>query len=126
MEGPSPRRGDIPRHARRHRQKVGIWFGGAHQAWFLNDGSEPVVFTSICLLLASAAASAMWARRDDAPWYGVNVAVSAGIAMIVVLCVIGPGTLFPIVIALGGSIIGASSVVGALIVWPMKLVLHSA
>ena len=107
--------------------KWGIWFGGPYQPpWFLNDGDGPVVFTAVSLFVASAAVTAMWAARDDAPVYGVNVAVGACIAMIVAICVIGPGTLFPIVIALGGFIIGTSSVAGSLMVWSVKRVLRSA
>jgi hypothetical protein len=96
------------------------WFHGPHEPWFLNSG-RAVAFTAAALLLAGLAAGAWWARdRTDAVGHGVNVAAGALLAMIVVLVVVGPGTVFPIVIAFGGMIALFSSGAGALIVWPFK------
>jgi hypothetical protein len=95
--------------------KWDIWFGGAHRPWFLNGGNGAVVLTAACLFVASAA-GAMCASPDDGLLYGVNVSVGACVAMTCVLFVIGPGPLFPIVIALGCSITGASCLGGWLIV----------
>jgi hypothetical protein len=90
------------------------WFGGTHQPWFLNDGGA-VAFTVTCVFVASASASAMRADPDDARVDGVNIAVGASVAMTVVVVVIGPGPLLPMVIALGGFVIGASCLAGSLI-----------
>jgi hypothetical protein len=107
------------------------WFGGTseHEPWFLNAGNLAVAFPVVCVFLASVAASAVWAGRDDAPVYGINVAMGATFMMTVALFTVvagGPGTLFPIAIAIGGLLFFVAGVLGSFIVWPVKHVSHSA
>jgi hypothetical protein len=100
--------------------KWATWFDGQREPWFLNSG-RAVGFTALCLLVAGLVASACWARnRDEAVTHGANVAAGAVLAMIVVLIIVGPGTIFPIVIVFGGTIALFSSAAGSLIVWPFK------
>jgi hypothetical protein len=96
------------------------WFGGQHEPWFLNSG-RGVAFTMLSLLVAASLASVLWARdRNAAMVHGLNVAAGAVLAMIVVLIVVGPGTIFPIVIVFGGIIALFSTGIGSLLVWPFK------
>jgi hypothetical protein len=87
------------------------WFRGAYAPWFLNSG-RAVAFTTGCQFIASAIASA--ADPREALVRGGSVAAGAAAAMVVVLAFAGPGTLFPIVIAVGTSVLAAASVAGAL------------
>ena len=92
------------------------WFepGGAHAAWFLNS-SRGVVFTVACLVLGSAAAAAIGRDRPrDCVVTGAAFATGAVIGMAVVLFSGDPGTIFPIVLAIGAVIALASGVAGAL------------
>ena len=96
------------------------WFGGEHEPWFLNSG-RAVAFTAFCLLLAGLGASAWWARdRDDAMVHGLNVAAGAVLAMVIMLVAVGPGSIFPIVIAFGGMIALVSAGIGSSIVRAFK------
>ena len=80
------------------------WFGGEQAPWFLNDGNRAVLFMMACLFGAALVAGLLWARdARDAVVEGANVAGGAVIAMAVLLFMApwGPGTLFPIALAIG-------------------------
>jgi hypothetical protein len=83
------------------------WFGSAHEPWFLNSG-RAVAFTMACLLVSSLIAG--WLRLS-----GVMFAAGAAAAMTAVLFLKqgGPGTIFPIVIAVGTVLMVAVSLLGA-------------
>jgi hypothetical protein len=88
------------------------WFGGnAVTPWFLNS-PRAGAFTVVSLALVAGFASA----RDagEAVVRGVNVGLGATAALLVVLFVVGPGTLFPIALAIGLAVVESASVVGAL------------
>jgi hypothetical protein len=51
---------------------------------------------------------------------GGNVAAGAIVAMIIVIIAVGPGTLFPIALAIGAVIAVISAVSGALIGWSVR------
>jgi hypothetical protein len=93
------------------------WFNGQSRPWFLNSG-RAVTFTAACLFVASAASG----LRSDRPLHhGVLVALGAVTAMIVVLFLGGrAGTIVPIVLALGGAILAAASMAGALAATPFR------
>jgi hypothetical protein len=86
-------------------------FQGTFQPWFLNSG-RAVAFTAALLMVAGVAVSALDWRESIVR--GANVAAGALVATIVVLSVIGPGTLFPIAIAMAAAIAAASAGAGAL------------
>jgi hypothetical protein len=90
------------------------WFHGTFEPWFLNSG-RAVAFTAALLVVASAVVST--SDRRESIIRGANVAAGALLAMIAVLFVVGPGNLFPIVIAIGGLIAVASTGAGALAGW---------
>jgi hypothetical protein len=94
------------------------WFdpAGQYGPWFLNSG-RAVAFTAGCLLLGGAASAIRSSDRRAAFAQGVSVAAGACVAMAVVLFATGPGTLFPIVLAIGGSIAIVSALAGALASW---------
>ena len=95
------------------------WFGPEWNPWFLNSG-RAAGFTAVCLLVAGSAASVSWARdRHDAVVHGVNVAAGAALAMVVVLVVVGPGTIYPIALAFGGAIALVSTTAGSLMAWAL-------
>jgi hypothetical protein len=88
------------------------WFGGAHEPWFLNAGSA-AGFTLGCVFIASGIVSMCHAsvRRGR----GVTLGLGAVAAMTIVLFLKqgGPGTIFPIVLAVGGGFLLVSSTLGA-------------
>ena len=87
------------------------WFRGVYAPWFLNSG-RAVAFTAGCQLLASAIVSTRDPRETLVR--GAYVAAGAAAAMVVVLAVVGPGTLFPIALTIGAIVLAAATVVGAL------------
>jgi len=94
--------------------------GGRYPPWFLNAGPA-VLFTALCLLAAAAVDAAIAASsRRDAMVRGGNVAAGAIVAMIIVIIAVGPGTLFPIALAIGAVIAVISAVSGALIGWSVR------
>ena len=95
------------------------WFLGTFEPWFLNSG-RAVAFTAALLLVAGAVVSASDWRESIIR--GANVAAGAVVVMIVVLSVIGPGNLFPIVIAIGAAIAAGSAGAGALAGWSLRRV----
>ena len=96
--------------------KWGTWFdGGAWAPWFLNDGSRAVLLTALCLFCAALVVSLLWGRGvRDSVVHGVNVAIGAFAAMLVVLVAfVGSGTIFPIVLAAGGMVALVSTLVAS-------------
>lgn len=89
--------------------------GAPHRPWFLNSG-RAVAFTAAWLLAAGsiAGATAPADHRGESVTAGASLAAGAVAAMIVVLMVIGPGNLFPIALVLGGLIVSAAVLAGAL------------
>ena len=92
------------------------WFHGSYDPWFLNSG-RAVVFTVALLVVAGAIVSAADWRESIVR--GANAAAGALAAMIIILAVVGPGNLFPIVIAFGAVIAVTSTGAGALAGWGM-------
>ena len=92
------------------------WFepGGTHAAWFLNSGRS-VAFTVVCLVLGSALAAASGRDRTLGQRLGTGAAFAGGavVAMACVLFTGDPGTIFPVVLALGAVIALASALAGA-------------
>lgn len=89
------------------------WFGGAHPPWFLNSGAA-IVFTLGCVCVASAiVALCSGARRV----WGISFAVGATVGMTVVMFLKQgePGSIFPIVIVVGGVLLFLSSALGAFV-----------
>jgi hypothetical protein len=87
------------------------WFRGVYAPWFLNSG-RAVAFTAGCQFLASAIVSTRDPRETLVR--GAYVAAGAAAAMVVVLAVVGLGTLFPIALAIGAIVLAATSVAGGL------------
>ena len=85
--------------------KWALWFGGAHAPWFLNSG-RAIAFTLGCVFAASLIAGAL--RLS-----GATIAAGAATAMSLVLLIGGSGTLVPIVLAAGGLMLAATSLLGA-------------
>jgi len=98
-----------------HLVEMAAWsslFGGnAFAPWFLNS-SRAGAFTALTL----AVVAALTATRENSETLvrGLNVGLGAAAAMILVLMAIGPGTLFPIALAVGLAIVVTASVAGAL------------
>ena len=83
------------------------WFGGAHDPWFLNSG-RAIVFTMSCLFGVSLIAGGLRVS-------GLMIAAGAFVAMTTVMFLKegGRGTIFPIVLVVGGMVILLSSMMGA-------------
>ncbi|MBZ5559624.1 MAG: hypothetical protein LAO77_20340 [Acidobacteriia bacterium] len=91
------------------------WFapGGDYAAWFLNSG-RAVAFTAVCLFVVSLLGSALGAAdQRDSLVRGAYFSGGAVASMTVVLIVVGPGTIWPIVLVGGAAIISACAVAGA-------------
>ena len=88
------------------------WFQGQYDPWFLNSG-RAILFTFSCLCVAGAIVALL--NRSTRPVRGVTVAAGAFTAMTYVLfsSEAGPGTLFPIVLLAGGTVLLAGSTAGA-------------
>jgi hypothetical protein len=85
------------------------WFRGDHVPWFLNSG-RAVLFTAAVLFVVGVVAGA----RGERPLaQGSKVGAGGVAAMIVVFLTRDAGTIFPIVLAIGTSIVGAVSIAGA-------------
>ena len=84
-----------------------VWFGGAHDPWFLNSG-QAIVFTMACLLGVSTIGGALGLS-------GFAIAAGSFVAMTMVMFLKqgGPGTIFPIVMVVGGALMLMSTTVGA-------------
>jgi hypothetical protein len=80
--------------------------------WFLNSG-RGVATLAAAIALASAAMAALWSTR--VPQIASPVTLGAALAMTSMVLLLGPGTLFPIVIAVGTAVLGAAVVVGSLV-----------
>jgi hypothetical protein len=81
------------------------WFGGAHAPWFLNSG-RAIAFTLGCVFAASLIAGVL--RLS-----GATIAAGAATAMTLVLLLGDSGTIVPIVLAAGGLMLAAASILGA-------------
>ena len=87
------------------------WFRGSYEPWFLNSG-RAALFTLALVFVVSAAVAAL--TRSPPPVRGVSAGGGACIAMAVLLFSgPGPGTIFPIVLVLGGAALLCSSLAGA-------------
>jgi hypothetical protein len=104
-----------------HGVEVWLWRSafapsGDSTPWFLNSG-RAVAFTAACLLLASAVHAALrrgpQGARGSAVAPGLASAAGAWVAMAAVLAVLGPGNIFPIVLAAGALIAAAACTAGA-------------
>jgi hypothetical protein len=99
------------------------WFGGTHEPWFLNS-APAVALTAGCLFLAGAVLGAVGGDGPDimrALAEGGFMGAGAMIALALVLFRIGPGTIFPIVIAAGAFIVTVSSTAGLCTAWAVRL-----
>jgi hypothetical protein len=90
-----------------HLVEVEWWtrFGGEHAPWFLNSGSA-AAFTVASLFIVGLVGGVV----SLGAW---TIAAGAVIAMIVVLAAQGGSTIFPIVIAGGGVLVGGAGLLGA-------------
>ena len=88
------------------------WFHGVYAPWFLNSGRAVAVTAGSLMVVAAIVALTVSDRRE---WFvaGLSLAAGAAIAMAAVLFAVGPGTLFPIAIAIGAAVIAVSSAAGA-------------
>ena len=81
--------------------------------WFLNRGLNVLVMMSA---MAAAAAGVTLAATSVPAWYSAGaVAAGAVVVMAATLFTIGPGSIFPIVIAVGALVLAIASGAGALI-----------
>jgi len=90
------------------------WFDPSNTSgpWFLNNGSA-VTLTSATVVGAAALSAMLWARSGrQASRSALEVAGGAALAMTITLFVVGPGNIFPIVLATGTMILAVSALLG--------------
>jgi len=90
------------------------WFDASNQSgpWFLNNGTA-VAVTSAAVAGAAALSALLWARNGrHAARQSLEVAAGAVLAMAITLVVVGPGNIFPIVVAVGTMILTVSALMG--------------
>jgi hypothetical protein len=88
---------------------------GDYAPWFLNAG-RAVAFTAACLFCVSIAHT--WVARsvrDSWMVAAASLTIGAVVAMTVVLALSGPGTIFPLALAIGALIAAAACGCGGLI-----------
>jgi len=77
--------------------------------WFLNSGRNVLLVGSILAIGAAVVRARKAASDRDAVFYGIGAVA----AMIVTLSVIGPGSIFPIVIVFGTCVVAFAVGLGA-------------
>jgi hypothetical protein len=93
------------------------WFGGAGiKAWFLNSG-RAVVATMLCVCVAEVISGYPERDRRELMRGAAGVAGGGIVAMVVTLAVNGPGTIWPLVLIIGGALVIAAAFAGAVVVW---------
>ena len=108
-----------------HAAEVAGWHrmfapASANAAWFLNSG-RAVSFTAACLFFASFTCSLLSRfGRVSGVVLASNLAGGAIAAMTAVLVAIGPGSLFPLALAIGAMIVAAASGAGVAMASTMK------
>jgi hypothetical protein len=85
-----------------------------HPAWFLNSG-RAALFTALSVAVAGVVVGAMARDRRELFAGAANAAGGGIVAMIVALFVSSPGTIFPLVILIGGALVIAGTFAGALV-----------
>jgi hypothetical protein len=86
------------------------WFHGTRPPWFLNSDAAMAFTLGVVFVASSIVVPAGLSERDSK---GLGFGLGAVVAMTVVLFAgPGPGTIFPIVIVFGGTILLVVSVVG--------------
>jgi len=85
--------------------------------WFLNSGRNVATISAVIAVVAAVlAARRRWTIGDTAT-FGLGVLV----AMVGTLFTIGPGTIFPIVIAVGSVVAGVTILVGTAVGYAIQL-----
>ncbi|HMF93687.1 MAG TPA: hypothetical protein VKE96_05310 [Vicinamibacterales bacterium] len=99
-----------------------LFAGNAVTPWFMNS-PRAGAFTALLLCIVAG----FTATRDiaEAVVRALNVGLGATAALVIVLAAIGPGTLFPIAIAIGMAIVATASVIGALAGALVRSAMHS-
>jgi hypothetical protein len=90
------------------------WFNPSTNSgpWFLNSGTA-IAATSAAVAAAAALSTMLWARSGRRAWrQSLEVASGAALAMAITLFVVGPGNIFPIVLAIGTMVLTVSSLLG--------------
>jgi hypothetical protein len=91
--------------------------GTSDPGWFLNGRESGLAVTAAIGLLAAVLATV---RRSG--WLSGAAACAAGaaVAMTLVLFLIGPGAIFPIVIAFGTVVLAGSALIGTGLGWLLR------
>src|SRR5439155_8913546 len=93
---------------------LGHVYGGLRGAWIMKTGLG-IGFCFAVFVLITAVVCVCYRKSKALAKCGGAIALGAIAAMTVALFLIGPGNLWPIVIAFDGAIIGAAVAVGAAI-----------
>ena len=93
--------------------------GTPDPGWFLNDQQA-----GLSVLATVALVSALVAAFRTTRWLASGATFTAGavVAMTIVLFAIGPGTIFPIVIAVGTVVLAAAAFLGTGLGWLLRRV----
>jgi hypothetical protein len=90
------------------------WFDPSNkfEPWFLNSG-RAITVTAAAVAAAAALSTWLWARSGrHASRQSLEVAGGAALAMAITLIVVGPGNIFPIVLAIGTMLLTVSAFLG--------------
>lgn len=83
--------------------------------WFLNSGAG--IF-AMAVVAAAVCPGALFARPASPIWRGwIAFVAGAGGALITAVFALGPGTIFPIVIAAGVAVVGVGALAGSAVAW---------
>jgi hypothetical protein len=81
--------------------------------WFLNSTAGITTMALVLSIVAAAAGRVLPSRGVWQGWAGLTA--GASLALVVAVFVLGPGTIFPIVIGAGIAVIGVAALVGSLV-----------
>ena len=95
------------------------WFDpdGRYSPWFLNAGGAVALTLGILALTTAATTCASVRTARDAAIQALTIACGAAAAMAVTLLVLGPGNIFPIVLAAGTGLFVLSCAGAAFLGW---------
>jgi len=94
------------------RARWSDWFHGAYDPWFLNSG-RAIVLTMSVVAVASAVVAALAASARRVRGLTICAGAFAAMTTVMFLKPAGPGTIFPLVMVVGGVLLLFASVLGA-------------
>jgi len=98
------------------------WFHGEYDPWFLNSG-RAMAATVAAVAVTSAVVAALGGASSNVRGLAIGAGAFVAMTLVLFLKPAGPGTIFPIVMVVGGALLVLGSVCGA---WTGRALRHIA